>query len=100
MNYYGIVAIIFYMIANGLLKIYQMYRNTNENELSSLYKNKVVRNLSKLSGYMIIILLIVIFSIYGFLITGIVFMLGFLGQSFYNIIVHYILVIPINKISK
>ena len=98
-NVYGIISIIFYMMANGLLYIFQMYKNTNEKDLTKNYDNKIIRKLSGLSGYMIIILLLIIFKIYGLLITGIVFVLGFLGQKFFNIIVHYVIVIPINKLT-
>jgi len=97
-NPYGIIAVIFYMLANGLLSIFQMYKNTNEKDVVSYYNNKIIRKLSKLSGYMIIALLLVIIIIYGFIIGLIIFLIGFLGQKFYNIIVHYIVVVPINKI--
>lgn len=97
-NIYGIIAVIFYMLANGLLSIFQMYKNTNEKDIANYYNNKIVKGLSKLSGYMIIILLLVIFKIYGFLVTVVIFFIGFLGQKFFNIVVHYVLVVPINKL--
>lgn len=97
-NIYGVIAVTLYMLANGLLSIFQMYKNTNEKDLAKNYNNKVIRKLSGTSGYMIIILLLVILKIYGFLITVIVFFLGFLGQKFFNIIVHYLIVIPVNKL--
>lgn len=97
-NIYGIISIFLYIIANGLLNIFQMYKNTNEKDLAKNYDNKVIRRLAGLSGYMIIILLLVIFNIYGVVITIIVFLLGFLGKNFFNIIVHYLIVIPVNKL--
>jgi hypothetical protein len=97
-NIYGIVAIILYMMANGLLNIFQMYKNTNDKDLTKNYNNKVIKKLAGVSGYLIIILLLVIFNIYGIIITIIVFLLGFLGKNFFNIIDHYLIVLPINKL--
>lgn len=97
-NIYGMISIILYMIANGLLNIFQMYKNTNEKDLTKNYDNKVIKKLAGLSGYMIIILLLVIFNIYGIIVAIIVFLLGFLGKNFFNIIVHYLIVIPVNKL--
>lgn len=97
-NIYGIIAIFLYMIANGLLNIFQMYKNTNEKDLTKNYNNKVIKKLAGLSGYMIIILLLVILNIYGIIVAIIVFFLGFLGKSFFNIIAHYLIVLPVNKL--
>jgi hypothetical protein len=86
------------MLSNGLLSVFTMYKDTNEEDVSKDYDNKIIRGLSKTSGYLIIILLFIIFYVLGFKITILIFLLGFLGQKFFNIIVHYIIVIPVNVI--
>jgi len=97
-NATSIIIVILYMLANGLLGVFKMYKDTNENEINELYKNKIIRSFAKASGYLVIILLLLILKIFGFRIAIIIFALGFLGQKFFNIIVHYIIVIPINVI--
>jgi hypothetical protein len=85
------------MLANGLLAVFRMYHDTNEKDIAELYDNKIIRKLAKISGYLVIILLIVILKYLGLPITILMFLIGFLGQKFFNIIVHYIIVIPVNK---
>ncbi|MDM8533203.1 hypothetical protein QUF55_00745 [Clostridiaceae bacterium HSG29] len=97
-NATNVMIIILYMLANGLLGVFKMYKDTNEKDVNELYDNKIIRKLSKISGYLVIILLILILKIFGFYVTGTIFILGFLGQKLYGIIVHFIIVIPVNVI--
>jgi small-conductance mechanosensitive channel len=97
-NWFNILIVVLYMLSNGLLRVFMMYKDTNERDVSKNYDNKIIRSLSKLSGYFIIILLFIIFYALGFKITILMFLLGFLGQKIFNIIVHFIIVIPVNVI--
>lgn len=97
-NLIGALIIVLYMFSNGFLSVFRMYKDTNENEIAKEYNNKIVRFLAKISGYVIIILIMMILNIYGLKIGIIVFLAGFLGQRFFNIIVHFLIVIPINNI--
>jgi len=97
-NLTGIIIIVLYMLANGLLSVFKMYKDTNENGINELYDNRMIRSFAKSSGYFVILLLLVILKIFGFKFGILIFALGFLGQKFYSIIVHFIIVIPVNVI--
>lgn len=97
-NIFNMLIISLYILANGLLAVFRMYHDTNKRDVDELYDNKIIRKLSKISGYLVIILLIVILKSLGLKIAFLMFLIGFLGQKFFTIIVHYIIVIPVNKI--
>jgi len=97
-NSTSIIIVTLYMLANGFLSVFKMYKDTNEKDINELYSNKIIKSFAKASGYFVILLLLVILKIFGLKIGVIIFALGFLGQKFYNIIVHLIIVIPVNVI--
>lgn len=92
-----IILLSVYLLANGFLSLFQVFKDSKGEEFPIEYQNKAIKILTGISGLVIIVIfMVLLFTNWKLALFALV--IGIIGQGTFRKLIHHLVVVPIHKV--